>query len=151
MKKGGRLLKSNPEFYSRRQFLSIGKKAIFVVGISSLYPVGRFLTSKDERLVETRVAGKELNINSNWQQVGQTRFWLREGNNGVEAIWASCTHLGCEVNYDLEQDQWLCPCHGSRYSKEGLPIQGPAISPLARANIKEKNGYYILTQPAGGA
>lgn len=135
--------------YTRRQVLHLGRKALLVIGVCSIYPVSRFLTGKEKGLAEARIDIKEMPLNNDWQRLGQTRFWLRQGDNGVEAMWASCTHLGCEVNFDLQQDQWLCPCHGSRYNREGQPIQGPAVTSLARASVKEKDGYYTLTQPAG--
>ena len=139
---------SDPLLYSRRQVLSLGRKALIVVGVGCLYPVSRYLTAKENPLVVARIASREMPLNINWQRLGQTRFWLRQGNEGVEAMWASCTHLGCEVSYEPEKDQWLCPCHGSRYSKDGQPLQGPAVSALVRAEVNEKDGFYLLQQPA---
>ena len=133
--------------YSRRQALNIGRKALIVIGVASLYPFSRFLTAKENPLVEARIAISKMPLNNNWQQLGQTRFWLRQGKNEVEAMWASCTHLGCEVNYEQEQNQWVCPCHGSCYSSEGQPSKGPAVNPLPRAKLKEKDGFYHLQQP----
>lgn len=147
--KGVTFLTDDRLLYNRRQVLRLGRRALLMIGVCSLYPVSRFLTGKEKQLAEAHIDSRETPLNNNWQRFEQTRFWLRRGDNGVEAMWASCTHLGCEVNYDPQQDQWLCPCHGSRYSKEGQPIQGPAITSLVRANVKEKDGYYILTQPAG--
>ena len=141
------MLTSDPLLYSRRQVLSLGRKALIVVGAGCLYPVSRYLTAKENPLAVARIASRDMSLNINWKRLGQTRFWLRQGNKGVEAMWASCTHLGCEVSYDLEKDQWLCPCHGSRYSREGQPLQGPAVSPLVRANVKEKDGFYLLHEP----
>jgi len=134
--------------YSRRQALSVGRKALLVVGVCCIYPVGRYLTSKENPLAVARIASSEMPLHINWQRLGQTRFWLRQVNEGAEAMWASCTHLGCEVSYDPEQDQWLCPCHGSRYNRDGQPVQGPAMSPLVRAEVNEKDGFYLLQQPA---
>lgn len=134
--------------YSRRQVLSLGRKALIAVGVCGLYPVGRFLTAKENPLAVARIASSAMPLSIIWQRLGQTRFWLRQGNNGVEAMWASCTHLGCEVSFDPEQDQWLCPCHGSRYSRDGQPVRGPAVSPLVRARVNEKDGFYLLHQNA---
>ena len=139
---------SDRSLYSRRQVLSLGRKALIVVGVCSLYPVSRYLTGKENPLAVARIASSEMPLHLNWQRLGQTRFWLRQGNNGVEAMWASCTHLGCEVSYDPQADQWLCPCHGSRYSKDGQPLLGPAVRPLVQAKVKEKDGFYLLNQPA---
>ena len=139
---------SDPMLYSRRQVLSLGRKALIVVGVGCLYPVSRYLTAKENPLAVARIASNKMPLSLHWQQLGQTRFWLRQGSNGVEAMWASCTHLGCEVSYNLEKDQWICPCHGSRYSKDGLPLVGPAVRPLVRAKVNEKDGFYLLQQPS---
>jgi len=141
------VLTSDPLRYSRRQVLSLGRKALIVVGVGCLYPVSRYLTAKENPLAVARIASSKMTLGVQWLQLEQTRFWLRQGSNGVEAMWASCTHLGCEVNYDSEQDQWICPCHGSHYSKDGQPLVGPAVSPLVRAELKEKDGFYLLKQP----
>ncbi len=138
---------SDRSLYSRRQVLSLGRKALIVLGVCFLYPVSRYLTGKENQLAVARIASSEMPLRIDWQRLGQTRFWLRQGNNGVEAMWASCTHLGCEVSYDPEHDRWLCPCHGSLYSRDGQPILGPAVSPLVRAKVKEKDGFYLLHQP----
>ena len=38
-----------------------------------------------------------------------------------------CTHLGCALIYNKEEETFECPCHGSIYNKEGKVIIGPAI------------------------
>lgn len=37
----------------------------------------------------------------------------------------------CIVHWNLLETCWDCPCHGSHFSIDGEPINGPAIYPLA--------------------
>lgn len=42
----------------------------------------------------------------------------------------NCTHLGCTLNWNASDETWECPCHGSRFSKEGLVLNNPTHKPL---------------------
>ncbi len=49
-------------------------------------------------------------------------------NDGLHAISNICTHLGCiiaPVDWGFQ-----CPCHGSKFDKNGKVIGGPAPRPL---------------------
>ena len=37
-----------------------------------------------------------------------------------------CTHMGCRLEWNNEEDSWDCPCHGSRYDKNGEILDNPA-------------------------
>ncbi len=50
---------------------------------------------------------------------------------------AACPHLGCVVQWNADEKTFDCPCHGSRFSKEGTAINGPAISDLKRVTVNE--------------
>jgi hypothetical protein len=41
-----------------------------------------------------------------------------------------CTHLACVLAFDDGEQTWDCPCHGSRYDREGQVICGPAVTAL---------------------
>ncbi len=59
---------------------------------------------------------------------------------GVTAFSAVCSHLGCIVDWDSKTEQFLCPCHGSKYDVNGNVIGGTAPAPLERliTEIKEE-------------
>lgn len=41
-----------------------------------------------------------------------------------------CTHQGCVLREDRALGTWDCPCHGSRFERDGSVIQGPATEAL---------------------
>ncbi len=42
-----------------------------------------------------------------------------------------CTHLGCALEWNEEEQSWDCPCHGSRFEKSGRVIDNPALRRLS--------------------
>ena len=55
----------------------------------------------------------------------------RDEGGIVHECSAICPHLGCIVEWNRNESTWDCPCHGSRYDKQGHVICGPANSDLA--------------------
>ena len=41
-----------------------------------------------------------------------------------------CPHLGCALNWNPQERSWDCPCHGSRFTKDGEVIDNPATDDL---------------------
>ncbi len=37
-----------------------------------------------------------------------------------------CPHMGCALKYNQAEHTWDCPCHGSRFAKDGTLIDNPA-------------------------
>lgn len=38
-----------------------------------------------------------------------------------------CSHMGCALKWNKYEHTWDCPCHGSRFTKDGKLIDNPAI------------------------
>ena len=43
-----------------------------------------------------------------------------------------CPHMGCALRYNRAEHTWDCPCHGSRFTREGQLLDGPATGGLRR-------------------
>src|SRR5512141_1347702 len=56
-------------------------------------------------------------------------YIVRE-DTGFYSLSAICTHLGCVTAWKPELDMIACPCHGSKFRKDGVKIEGPAPRPL---------------------
>lgn len=54
------------------------------------------------------------------------KFWLSHTDEGVKALYQVCTHLGCLYKWVETNDRFECPCHGSKFTKDGEYIEGPA-------------------------
>ncbi len=63
------------------------------------------------------------------------KVWIIRGKEGFYALLAICTHLGCQPVWYEDQQVFKCPCHGSRFSKDGINFAGPAPRPLERLEI----------------
>ncbi|WP_223589648.1 FAD-dependent oxidoreductase [Neobacillus bataviensis] len=50
----------------------------------------------------------------------------------------TCTHLGCECEWNDAEKTWDCPCHGSRYAYSGDVIEGPALRALELLKEEEQ-------------
>ncbi len=60
------------------------------------------------------------------------RFWLVIRGDALLALHKACTHLGCLCNWDEQNREFVCPCHGSRFAEDGACLSGPATRALDR-------------------
>jgi cytochrome b6-f complex iron-sulfur subunit len=63
------------------------------------------------------------------------RVWIIRNSEGLYALFAKCTHLGCTPRWLGAEDKFKCPCHGSGFYRSGINFEGPAPRPLERLRI----------------
>lgn len=63
-------------------------------------------------------------------QDSESGLYIVHGPEGIYAMSAVCTHLGCLTAWKAELGIIACPCHGSKFKTDGTKIEGPAPRPL---------------------
>ena len=53
----------------------------------------------------------------------------------VHAVHPACTHMKCNVAWNVAERSWDCPCHGARYTPDGKVLNGPAVKDLTLVPI----------------
>jgi cytochrome b6-f complex iron-sulfur subunit len=74
----------------------------------------------------------------------QNGIYLVNGPKGYYALGAICTHLGCLTAWKPELDLIACPCHGSRFNKDGVKVAGPAPQPLPWLKVWLADDGYLM-------
>ncbi len=69
---------------------------------------------------------------------------VRLTDDEIVAFSQKCTHLGCVVYYQSDEDRWHCPCHEGNFElTTGLVISGPPTRPLGRIDVEVRDDGLI--------
>ncbi len=154
----------------RRKFFANGLKVLGVTGLGGFsYSAIKFMSTKDTdkspyisgragQTSENTGAGgtsttkteeiTSLKISAASIQKGDARILaigyvpviVLHSASGFKAFNAVCTHLGCIVKWDKEQNRFICPCHAGQYDSDGKVISGPPPLPLKKCTVTEADG-----------
>ncbi len=69
------------------------------------------------------------------KKIEERKVYIFSDNKGLRAISAVCTHLGCIVA--ITDAGFQCPCHGSKYDRDGKVTGGPAPRNLPWLEISQ--------------
>lgn len=81
-------------------------------------------------------------VSERWKR--KYRTWIIRTDQGLFALSAKCTHLGCTPNWVETEDKFKCPCHGSGFYLTGENFEGPAPRPLERFRVTLAEDGQIL-------
>ena len=93
--------------------------------------VGDRLTKPGRRAAEDLLPGEGDIARLHGERVAA----YRDEDGTLHAVSPTCTHLGCQVNFNAAERTWDCPCHGSRFAPDGAVLQGPAVHRLERKPV----------------
>jgi cytochrome b6-f complex iron-sulfur subunit len=117
---------------SRRSFLA--KVALLLASAGLLW---RYLTPRTMPQRQVLLSVPRADIPSQGALVyREERVALVHVNGEYYALSLVCTHLGCTLN--MSDEQFDCPCHGSRFDRRGSVLKGPAERPLRRFQTQAK-------------
>jgi cytochrome b6-f complex iron-sulfur subunit len=74
----------------------------------------------------------------------EQKAYVVRSDEGIFALSATCTHLGCLTQYERDNNRIFCPCHGSRYDVTGKVTNGPAPKALARFALTIEDGNLVM-------
>lgn len=110
---------------SKRSFAATGFKAW---GITHAMVAARIITDQ--------ISGGQNRWSSLFSPARTTealKAAAQQTKSAIEELVKSgkrCTHMGCTVVDNREDDTFDCPCHGSRFDKTGQVLWGPAVKKL---------------------
>ncbi|MEX1330101.1 MAG: ubiquinol-cytochrome c reductase iron-sulfur subunit [Desulfobacterales bacterium] len=91
----------------------------------------------------------EFMVKDGWLVLPQRGFvWAKKNkDDNIKVFSSTCTHLACNVIWQEETNQFICPCHSGRFDANGKPVAGPPTKPLSilESRIEEENLLVYLT------
>lgn len=78
------------------------------------------------------------------------KYWLSNVNGKIVVLYNVCVHLGCLYQWQPVTGRFECPCHGSKYQKDGTYIEGPAPRSLDRMRITFASGSQTVAASERG-
>lgn len=139
---------------SRRQLLNLLTGAVVATTTgAALYPVAKFFVPPAEGSADGGVLAKDklghpIPASQVLAESPGTRALIAgiageptyltvcaDGNLDPVGIVNNCTHLGCTFPWNEVDGQFQCPCHGSRFSPDGVVQRGPADRPLKLVRV----------------
>ncbi len=131
-------------------FLGGGLLATFA---SFIYPVLRYFVPPQvaDLGVDEVVAAKVGDLKPNASAI--FRFGSKPGllildadGETYHAVSASCTHLGCTVQYKGDAKEIWCPCHNGVYNMNGANVSGPPPRPLQKFNVHVRGDQIFVSR-----
>ncbi len=71
---------------------------------------------------------------------------VKTDDGQFKALAATCTHLGCIVQYRKDTRQIWCACHNGVYDLNGRNVSGPPPKPLEPYDVKVVKDEIVITK-----
>ena len=126
-----------PPDAGRRRFVNIILgTGLLASAASFLYPILRYLVPPKlpdlggDAVVAARVSELKPNTAKTFRFGTRPGLLIQTASGQYRALSATCTHLGCTVQYRSDLREIWCACHNGMYDLNGRNISGPPPRPL---------------------
>lgn len=136
-KKSSKKVKENKKI-SRRGFFNrvwawlgiIAGIEITGVSLAFIFSGGKRSEKKDLSQVKTIGRIDDISPDSVYPFRSGQLYLVRMKDGGFLALSIKCTHLGCSIRWNEEQEKFICPCHSSEFDIKGNVLNPPAPTAL---------------------
>ena len=117
------------EVFSPSRFeLSVSAGKLATETAQAVKGLAREVFAVPQELLDDLPAGHGGIVEADGRKVGV----YKDEDGTCHSVNPRCPHLGCQLEWNLDEKSWDCPCHGSRFSYDGQLIDNPAQESLAR-------------------
>ena len=88
---------------------------------------------------------EELQSSGGWILILDAQI-LVVNDGQIKALTSVCTHSNCDRNWELNNGNFVCTCHGSVFSTDGDVINGPANRALNKFTVETNNDIVTITK-----
>jgi len=150
---------------NRRSFLGalLGVGSVFVGGLLSvplirfaLFPLLRRTTelkrspvgamSEFSALTEPAMRNVQIEFVDGWRKtISEKAVYVTTDKGGqLRVLTSVCPHLGCTIPWNKEKSQFICPCHGATFTKEGSRVSGPSLRGMDTLESSVQDGQLLV-------
>jgi len=124
-------------FASRRSFIQLGLVAVAAAWVGTFVQSKLFPQATAQEAKPVTFPMSELPVGgAKYVTYGGVPAIVIRSRESIKAYSLVCTHLGCIVLWQENEQKFKCPCHGSGFSRDGINLEGPAPRPLERYAIR---------------
>jgi cytochrome b6-f complex iron-sulfur subunit len=140
--------------HGRRNFLNwfLGTSAGALL-VAVLYPLGKYLIPPqvEESTAHTvTLSFKPQQVKANSGQIfrfgSQPAILIGSPAGELKAFSATCTHLGCIVQYRSDISQIWCACHNGHFDLNGKNTEGPPPKPLEEYVVNVRGDQIVVSK-----
>ena len=119
---------------------------------SFLYPVLRYVLPPPvadlgvNEVVAGKVGGLKPNSGAIFQFGSTPGLLILTSEGTYQALSATCTHLGCTVQYRNDLREVWCACHNGIYDLNGRNVSGPPPRPLDVFDVHLRGDQIVVSR-----